>query len=487
MIKVGQKDYTGTFETKKTKVIEFKTKYVVDNSLEPGQVVVEKEGSLGEEETIVTHTIVNGEVTKSEEGTPTQTKAPEKRIVKVGPGTTDGTHTYTNKKPFEVEVRVNPKLPKGEYNILQKGVEGEEEYTVTIENSKVTNTSEPKETKAPVKEIIEVGSEDYTGIVEYVDKDPIPYETEVTVDPSLKPGEIVEDQKGELGEQETKITRTITNGKAGEENRGETKVTKEPVNRKIRVGSNTTGQYKETETIPFETEVREDPTLGKGEWKYAVVDGVPQTGKNGLKERTLTIENSKVTNTSEFNTIEEPKNAVILVGDKSFEGEVEHKEEIPFEYTVEYDPDFYTNYPDAKDNYKIVKEGVPGEKTTKWTIKDSEIVGKPEESVTKEPVNAVIKVGQKDFTGTFETKKTKVVEFETEYIEDETLEPGKTVVEQEGELGEDEITVTHTIENGKVVKSEEGKPVRTKDPVKRIVRVGKKPIEGESTYNNKNC
>ena len=481
VIRVGKKDFTGTLKTKKTKAIEFETEYKVDNSLEPGQVVVEKEGSLGEEETIVTHTIVNGEVTKSEEGTPTQTKAPEKRIVKVGPGTTDGTHTYTNKKPFEVEVRVNPKLPKGEYNILQKGVEGEEEYTVTIENSKVTNTSEPKETKAPVKEIIEVGSEDYTGIVEYVDKDPIPYETEVTVDPSLKPGEIVEDQKGELGEQETKITRTITNGKAGEENRGETKVTKEPVNRKIRVGSNTTGQYKETETIPFETEVREDPTLGKGEWKYAVVDGVPQTGKNGLKERTLTIENSKVTNTSEFNTIEEPKNAVILVGDKSFEGEVEHKEEIPFEYTVEYDPDFYTNYPDAKDNYKIVKEGVPGEKTTKWTIKDSEIVGKPEESVTKEPINAVIKVGQKNFTGTFETKKTKVVEFETEYIEDETLEPGKTVVEQEGELGEDEITVTHTIENGKVVKSEEGKPVRTKDPVKRIVRVGKKPIEGEST------
>ncbi|SDI81583.1 adhesin domain containing protein, partial [Dolosicoccus paucivorans] len=151
----------GKFETKETKAIEFDTEYKVDNLLAPGTVEVEQDGSLGEEEITVTHTIVNGEVTKSEEGQPVQTKAPVKRIVKVGPAKTDGTHTYTSKKPFEVEVRVNPELKKGEHKVVQKGVEGEEEYTITIENSKVTNTSEPKETKAPVNEIIEVGSEDF--------------------------------------------------------------------------------------------------------------------------------------------------------------------------------------------------------------------------------------------------------------------------------------------------------------------------------------
>ena len=483
IIEVGSQDFTVTHETKKTNPVQYETEYVVDNSLEPGTTKVEQEGSLGEETITVTHTIVNGIVTESKESDPVQTKDPVKRIVKVGPAKTEGTHTYTNKKPFDVEVRVNPELKKGEYKVVQEGVEGEEEYTITIENSKVTNTSEPKETKAPVNEIIEVGSADFTGTVEYVDKDSIPFETEVTVDPELKPGEIVEDQKGELGEQETIVTRPITNGKVGEPSYGKPRVTKEPVTRKIRVGSKTDGQYKETHVIPFETKVRTDSSIPKGEWKYAVVDGVPQTGKNGLKERTLTIENSKITNTSEFTTIEEPKNAVILVGDNSFEGVVEHKEEIPFKYTVEYDPDFYTNYPDAKDNYKIVTEGVPGEKTTKWTIKDSKIVGDPEETITKQPVNAVIKVGKKDLTGTFETKVTKPVQFETEYIEDDTLEPGKTVVKQEGELGEEVVTVTHIIENGKVVKSEEGTPTRTKEPVKRIVRVGKKPAdstEGET-------
>ncbi|MFR6598272.1 MAG: G5 domain-containing protein, partial [Finegoldia magna] len=339
VIKVGKKDYNGTFTTKETKAVEFDTEYRVNNELKPGEVKVVQKGELGEEQVTVTHTIENGKVINSEKGQPERTKEPVKRIVEVGPGTTDGTHTYTNKKPFEVEVRVNPKLPKGEYNIIQKGVEGEEEYTITIENSKVTNTSEPKQIKAPVKEIIEVGNADFTGTIEYIDKDPIPFETEVTVDPSLKPGEIVEDQKGELGEQETKVTRKITNGEAGDPSYSKTTVTKEPVKRKIRVGSKTDGQYKETETIPFEVEVRKDPTLKKGEWKYAEVDGVQQTGESGLKERTITIVNSQVTETSEFITTREPKNAVILVGDDSTEGEVKHTEEIPFKYQVEESED----------------------------------------------------------------------------------------------------------------------------------------------------
>ncbi|WP_141749307.1 G5 domain-containing protein, partial [Globicatella sp. HMSC072A10] len=115
--------------------------------------------------------------TKSENGETKQTKAPVKRIVEVGPGTTDGTHTYTSKKPFEVEVRVNPELKKGEHKVVQQGVEGEEEYTITIENSKVTNTSEPKETKAPVNEIIEVGTEDFTGTHETKKTKAIEFET----------------------------------------------------------------------------------------------------------------------------------------------------------------------------------------------------------------------------------------------------------------------------------------------------------------------
>ena len=468
IIKVGSKDFTGEFETTNTKPIEFETEYIVDNSMEPGTTKVEQEGSLGEVETKVTHTIVNGQVIESTEGATYQTKAPVKRIVKVGPAKTDGTHEYTNTIPFEVEVRVNPELKKGEHKVVQKGETGEEKYTITIENSKVTETSEVAMTKSPVKEIIEVGSQDFTGEINYVDKDPIPYETEVTVDPSLKPGEIVEDQKGELGEQETKISRTITNGEAGEEVRGETTRTKEPVNRKIRVGSKTDGQYIETETIPFEIEVRKDPSLAKGEWKYAEVDGVQQAGESGLKERTLTIVNSKVTEESEFKTTREPKKAIILVGEDSSTGEVTHTEELPFGYKVEEVDDL------QKGEYRIVKPGKVGTKTTTWTIKDSKVDGDPKEEIVQAE-DALIQVGKGTSEGTHEIKEKKELSFETRVEYDDNLEAGQRE-ETGGEPGEQERTNTLVIKDGKVIETKEGEFNTIKDPVEKVIKIGTKPI-----------
>ena len=166
------------------------------------------------------------------------------------------------------------------------------------------------------------------------------------------------------------------------------------------------------------------------------------------------------------------------------DGTVEKTEKIPFEYDVQFDPDFYTKYPEATDNFKIVTKGEAGEKKTTWTIKDSQIVGEPEVVVTKKPVDAVIKVGQKDFNGTFTSKETSTIQFKTQYIVDKTLEPGKVVVDKEGSLGEEEVTITHTIENGKLIKSEKGQPVQTKEPVDRIVRVGAKPTEGEIIFDS---
>ena len=474
IIEVGTEDYTGEFEYVDKEVIPFDTEVKINPNLEPNQIKEITPGENGSKERKITQKYVNGEKGELVVGDYKTTKEPVTRVIEVGPGKTDGTHTYTSKKPFEVEVRVNPELKKGEYKVVQKGVEGEEEYTITIENSKVTNTSEPKQIKAPVKEIIEVGNADFTGTVEYVDKDPIPFETEVTVDPSLKPGEIVEDQKGELGEQETKITRTITNGQAGEENRGETTRTKEPVKRKIRVGSKTDGQYKETETIPFEVEVRKDPTLKKGEWKYAEVDGVQQTGESGLKERTITIVNSQVTETSEFITTREPKNAVILVGEDSTEGEVKHTEEIPFGYKVEESDELKPG------EYKIVKPGKVGTITTTWTIKDSKVVGDPKVERV-EPEDALIQVGKGTPDGTHDFKEKKEIPFETIIEYDDSLEPGEEKVVQEGKPGEQERTNTIVIENGKVKEIKEGTFKTTTEPVNKIVKIGKKKPEGETT------
>ena len=468
VIKVGKKDYTGTFETKKTKTIEFETEYKVDNSLEPGKVVVEQEGELGEEVTTVKHTIVNGEVTKSEDGETTR-KEPKNRIVKVGPGKTDGTHEYTNKIPYEVEIRVNPELKKDERKVIQKGEVGEEKYTIKIENSKVVETSDPVVTKEAKKEIIEVGTEDYTGEFEYVDKEVIPFDTEVKINPNLEPNQIKEITPGENGSKERKITQKYVNGEKGELVVGDYKTTKEPVTRVIEVGpGKTDGTHTYTSKKPFEVEVRVNPELKKGEYK------VVQKGVDGEEEYTITIENSEVTNISDPKETKAPVNEIIEVGEGSTDGEVKHVEEIPFKYQVEESDDLKPG------EYKIVKPGKVGTITTTWTIKDSKVVGDPKVERV-EPEDALIQVGKGTPDGTHDFKEKKEIPFETIIEYDDSLEPGEEKVVQEGKPGEQERTNTIVIENGKVKEIKEGTFKTTTEPVNKIVKIGKKKPEGETT------
>ncbi|MDU2544626.1 MAG: G5 domain-containing protein, partial [Finegoldia magna] len=632
IIEVGSKDFEGTLEYVDKDPIPFETEVIVDPNLAPNVIVEDQKGELGEKQTPVTREIKNGVAGEEKRGEATVTKEPVKRKIRVG-SNTKGQYKETEIIPFKTEVRKDPTLKKGEWKyaevdgVQQTGENGLKERVLTIENSQVTAESEYKTIKEPKNAVILVGDEDFTGKVEYVDKDPVPFETEVTIDTSLEPNQIVEDQAGVLGEQETKVTREIKNGEAGEEVRGETKQTKAPINRKIRIGAksigthkieekveipfetviefddslkpgeqkvsqegipgektrtntltiengkvikteegeftetkaptkkiikvgrNTEGEVKHVEEIPFKYEVKEVDTLKKGEYKiekpgkvgtktttwtiknsqidgkptevivepedaliyvgkgtnsgtHDVVEKVPvpfetiiefddnlapgetkivTEGSLGEKTRTntLTIEDGKVTETKE-GTFEQniaPVNRVIKVG-RNTNGKVEHKEELPFKYTIQYDPSLEAG--------KYVEEtpGKVGERITTWTIENSKVVGEPSVVETK-PVDAVIKVGSKDFTGTFTTTNTEAVPFETEYVVDETLEPGKVVEEQKGELGEKETPVAHTIKNGEVIESKEGESKQTKAPVKRIVKVGAAKSDGTHTYTSK--
>ena len=453
-IRVGSKDFTGTFETKKTNPVEFETEYVVDNSLEPGTTVVEQEGSLGEEETTVTHKIENGKVVESTEDDTTQTKAPTKRIVKVGPAKTDGTHTYTSKKPFDVEVRVNPDLAKGEYNVIQEGVEGEEEYTITIENSKVTETSEPKETKAPVNEIIEIGSEDYTGTLETKKTSPVPFETEYIEDETLEPGKTVVDQEGEIGEETVTITHTIVNGEVTESKEGEPTRTKEPVKRIVRVGKKpaapTNGETtkKVEREIPYETKVIYDDTLDAGS---QVVD---QEGKPGKEEVTITqkVEDSNPVGDPKetTKTITEKEDRVVRVGTKP----VKTVEDIPFNTIYKYDE----NKPAGQQ--EVTQEGKNGTLTLTTTFdKESKKLVVNDDVV--DPTPKIITIGTAPVTNSNE------IDFATEYIYDPNLEPGQEVVEQEGSKGKVTYTTSFNKETQQFETSQDIVP-----PVKRVVRVG---------------
>ena len=297
----------------------------------------------------------------------------------------------------------------------------------------------------------------------------IPFETIVEKDPKLKKGEIKVITEGEKGSK--KVTYTIEDSivtKTDEE------VTKEATNRVIHVGEGVndgTHTIEEKVEVPFETEIQFDDSLAPGEMEEV------QKGEAGEKKRdiNLTIQDGKVTKTEEgeFTETKAPKKRIIKVG-RNTEGKVEHKEEIPFDYKVEYVDDL------KKGEYRIAKPGKVGTKTTTWNIKNSQIDGEP--TVTEEaPEDALIQVGRGTNDGTHEIVEKKELPFETRYEYDDSLEPGQEKVVSEGSPGEQERTNTIVIKDGKVVEVQEGEFKTTKDPVDRVIKIGRKSTEGEVT------
>ena len=552
-IVVGTKKYTGEFKNEINEEIAYETQVIFDEELDAGTLKVDQAGKTGNIKKEFIQHFVNGEQKSTEEKVIERTE-PEKRIVRVG-SKTEGEHQHKEKIPFKYTVKYDPEMKAGTYEEVTPGRDGERVTIWKIKNSKIVGEPTTVETK-PVDAVIKVGSKDFTGSFETKKTKAVEFETEYIVDNSLEPGTTEVVQKGELGEEETIVTHTIKNGEVTESKEGDPNKTKAPVKRIVKVGpAKTDGQYKETETIPFETEIRKDSSLKKGEWKYAEVDGVQQTGESGLKERTITIVNSKVTEESEYKTTKEPKKAVILVGDEDFTGEVKHTEhfEIPFEVEVRYNKDLpagktneiqkgvkgsydveYTQkikngsadgemtkeesnkveakkhiievgtkvetpennyskeveveveyvYDDTKDK-GVVETGefTPGKVETKVVDKYNPETGKVEQTTEEVVTKAKQKVivGTKDFTGKYEYKKTCPIPFEVEIKEDPTLKKGEKVVDQEGKAGSKTTSYEQAIKNGQP--DGEAKKISeevTEKPTKHIVRVGTGEVKGET-------
>ena len=619
LVHIGEGVNDGTHKIEEKVEVPFETEIQFDDSLAPGESKVTQEGAPGEKTRTNTLTIEDGKVTKVEEGEFTETKAPTKRIIKVGRNT-EGKVEHKEEIPFGYKVEEVDDLKKGEYRIVKPGKVGTRTTTWNIKNSKIDG--EPTVTEeAPEDALIQVGKGTNDGTHEIIEKKALDYKTIIEYDENLDAGQQEVVKEGSAGEQTRTNTLVIKDGKVVEVKEGEFKTTKEatdrvikigtkPVtkvvekpfnteyiydenlksgeteevtpgkngkvtitttydkdqkkivtseteeagqNRVVKVGGKTNGTEKITEEIPFEVEVRKDPSLKKGEWKYATdEDGNELRGEKGEQERTLTIENSKVTNTSEPTVTKQAKNAVILVGEdtndgthkieekvevpfeteiqfddslapgeskvtqegapgektrtntltiedgkvtkveegeftetkaptkriikvgRNTEGKVEHKEEIPFGYKVEEVDDL------KKGEYRIVKPGKVGTRTTTWNIKNSKIDGEP--TVTEEaPEDALIQVGKGTNDGTHEIIEKKEIPFKTRYEYDDSLEPGEEKVVSEGSSGEQTRTNTLVIKDGKVVEVRDGTFETIKDPVDRVIKIGRKSTEGETT------
>ena len=469
VIKVGQKDFTGEIKHTENHEIPFEVEYKYSDELEAGQTKVEQKGEKGSYDVEYSQKIKNGEVDGDSTSKKTNEKAAKNEIVVIGTKPV----TKVVEKPFNTEYVYDENLEAGETEEVTPGKNGKVTITTTYDkDQKKVVTSETEETGQ--NRVVKIGGK--TNGTEIV-KEEIPFEVEVRKDPSLKKGEwkyATDDEgnelKGEKGEQEK--TLTIVNSKVTETS--DPTVTKQPKKAVILVGEDVNdGTHTITEEVdvPFETKIEFDDSLKPGEQK------VTQEGEPGKKSRdiTLTIQDGKVTNTEEgeFTQTKAPKDKIIKVG-RNTEGKIEYKEEIPFGYKVEYVDNLKPG------EYKIVKPGKVGTKTTTWTIENSKVVGEP--TVTEEaPEDALIQVGKGTPDGTHDFTEKKELPFETIIEYDDSLEPGEEKVVQEGKPGEQERTNTIVIENGKVKEIQEGTFETTTEPVNKIVKIGRKKPDGETT------
>ncbi|MDU5923976.1 MAG: G5 domain-containing protein [Finegoldia magna] len=551
VIHVGEGVNDGTHKIEEKVEVAFETEIQFDDSLAPGEMEEVQKGEAGEKKRDITLTIQDGNVTKTETGEFTETKAPKKRIIKVGRNT-EGKVEHKEELPFKYKVEEVDDLKKGEYRIVKPGKVGTKTTTWTIKNSKVEG--EPTVTEVAAEDaLIQVGKGTNDGTHEIVEKKNIDYKTIIEYDENLDAGQQEVVKEGNPGEQERTNTLVIKDGQVTETKEGEFKTTKEatdrvvkigtkPVtkvvekpfnteyvydenleagkteektpgkngkvtittsydkdqkkvvtseteekgqNRVVKIGGKTNGTEKVKEEIPFEVEVRKDPSLKKGEWKYAKDDeGNELKGEKGEQEKTLTIENSRVTNTSEPTVTKKAKNAVILVGEGTNDGthEVTEKKALPFETRYEYDDSLEPG------EEKVVTPGTPGEqeRTNTLVIKDGKVTETQEGEfkTTKEPQERLIKIGRKPSEG--ETTKTieREIPYETKVIYDKDLEAGFQKIENEGKPGKEEVTITQKIKDSKPVgeATETTKTITEKED--RVVRIGVKAVVKETELGN---
>ena len=120
-----------------------------------------------------------------------------------------------------------------------------------------------------------------------------------------------------------------------------------------------------------------------------------------------------------------------------------------------------------------------GEKTftADFSSKGSDATVTPNDKQTKDPVDALIEYGPTIADQTLTSTKTREVAFETEIVFDETLPAGEQVVDQQGEKGEELITSTQEIKDGKPSGEPTISTEETKAPKKAIIRVGTKQVD----------
>ena len=319
----------------------------------------------------------------------------------------------------------------------------------------------------------------------------IPYASRTETNADLAEGTRNVKQAGVKGIKTITWDITLTDGKETARTKKSEKVTKEPVEEIIEVGTKKTGvEIKETvtveEKVAFKEETKVDPTLDKGQTRV-------EEGEEGIDE--VTYEVTKVDSVEKSRkevsrkTKKVAKNKITYTGSKAVvtTKEVTKTEEVAFQ-TREVE-----NALLAEGVRRVKTAGQKGVRTIVETVTytDGVETGRVEKSntITTPAVDEVIEVGTKKVVvpvvTTKEETKTEEVAFQTKEVTNPDLPEGSRQVKAAGKKGVRTIvyTVTYTdgVETGRVEKSN----TITIPAVDEIVEVGTKKVASTTTNGDK--
>jgi len=310
----------------------------------------------------------------------------------------------------------------------------------------------------------------------------IPYASRTETNADLAEGTRNVKQAGVKGIKTITWDITLTDGKETARTKKSEKVTKEPVEEIIEVGTKKTGvEIKETvtveEKVAFKEETKVDPTLDKGQTRV-------EEGEEGIDE--VTYEVTKVDGVEKSRkevsrkTKKAAKNKITYTGSKAV---VTTKEETKTE-EVAFQTKEVTN-PDLPEGTRRVKTaGQKGVRTIVYTVTytDGKETGREVKSntITTPAVDEIVEVGTKKVVApvvtTKEETKTEDVAFQVKEVKNADLPEGSRQVKAAGKKGVRTIvyTVTYTdgVETGREVKSN----TITTPAVDEIVEVGTKKV-----------
>ena len=441
LIKVGNKEIT-------TEPITMEVVYTADPNLEKDVQEVDVEGNAGVREITTTYTVSPTDGTLSNpQRTDKVTTPMVTRKVRVGSVHRDIVETEITTKYISDDTKVRDSKED-----ISTGTKGIQTTTTTYQVDRNTGATHSPTTQVEnqpmVQKVVKVGTKPT------VEVEPIAITTKYIFDLKLAYGERIVEEKGSEGRVVTTTTYTMNESDGSTTADTPDVRTVAMVQRVIRVGVKPT--VEET-PLDFSTFYEPDPEAEKDSRVDKVV------GKPGKVTTTTTYTYDETTggvtpNPSTSQT-EQPTDRIVKVGTRP------NVVETPIDFTTTYEADPESPRDSKVD--KVVGKNGTTTVTTTYSVdpKTGVLTENPSVTTTKDPVNAIIKVG---------TKSTEVVEVlpsPKRFVKDGTRPKDEEPLTEQGRTGSKTTVTTYSIDPKTGITTPNEQPPVTVDPTETIVRV----------------